>query len=115
LSSLPQAINGYAFNAATNTTLDPDTNAEPLAIASEAWIPKPYLTNIVTTPGNFQVSFATVPGYDYTVQSTTNLIPPIAWANLATIAGSNFVMPVSVTDTNIASQSFYQIKRNPSP
>jgi subtilisin family serine protease len=103
-ASLPQS----QWN--TNNTHDPDANPEPLAIASEAWIPKPALTN-VGAPGNLQLNFAAVPGYDHTVQSTTNLTPPIQWTNLATVSGADFIAPASVTDTNAASQKFYRLKR----
>jgi subtilisin family serine protease len=106
---------GQPFDALTNNTADPDINHEPLAIASEDWIPKPSITSFTGTPGNIQAGFSAVPGYDYTVQSTTNLIPPIAWTNLTTISGSNFVTTVSVMDTNIANQNFYQLQRAPSP
>jgi subtilisin family serine protease len=110
-ASLPQS----QWN--TNNTADPDTNPEPLAIASEAWIPKPVLTNS-GSPGNFQVSFATVPGYDYTVQATPDLhTAPAVWTNLVTVTTSSTsnAQPASVTDTNLASQSFYRIERSPSP
>lgn len=109
-ASLPQS----QWN--TNNTQDPDTNPEPLAIASEAWIPKPVLTNS-GAPGNFQVSFSTIPGYDYAVQSTPDLTPPAIWTNLVTVTTSSLsnAQPASVTDTNLASQSFYRIERSPSP
>lgn len=94
-------------------TGDPDSNPEPMAIASEVWIPQPVITNVSGGPGNFQFSFNTIPGYEYTAQSATNLTPPVAWTNLVTVgtsANSN-VVPVFVTDTNAASQSFYRVAR----
>ncbi len=100
--------------ATAGATDDPDTNREPLAIASENWIPKPVITNTAGAPGNFSVRFATVPGYNYTVQSSTNLAAPTVWTNLATVTGGSNVAPASVTDTNAASQSFYRLERNPS-
>lgn len=100
--------------ATAGATDDPDTNHEALAYPSEAWIPKPVITNTAGAPGNFAVRFATVPGYDYTVQSATNLTPPIAWENLSTVTGSSNVSPASVTDTNTASQSFYRLDRHAS-
>jgi subtilisin family serine protease len=108
-ASLPQS----QWN--TNNTHDPDTNPEPLAIASEAWVPKPAFTNTTGGPGNFQVRFAAVPGYSYTVQSSTNLALPSAWTNQTTIIGSNFVVTATVTDTNAAPQKFYRLKRTASP
>jgi subtilisin family serine protease len=108
-ASLPQS----QWN--TNNTHDPDTHPEPLAIATEAWVPKPAITNFAGAPGNFQVRFATVPGYDYTVQATTNLASPPAWSNLTTISASSNVVPVTVTATNLSAQSFYRLARTPSP
>jgi subtilisin len=116
--SLPQSQwqpHGLPYNAVTNNTGDPDTHPEPLAIASENWIPQPIIAKISGAPGNFQFQFAAVPGYDYTVQSATDLTAPIAWTNVATVSGTNFVALRSVTDTNASSQIFYQVKRNPSP
>jgi subtilisin family serine protease len=94
----------------TNSTLDPDTRPEPLAMASESWVPGPVLTNS-GTPGSFQLGFNAVPGYDYAVQVATNLTPPIVWKDLSTIAGSNFVAVASIVDTNEISQSFYRLAR----
>jgi subtilisin family serine protease len=99
----------------TNNTHDPDTNPEPLAIASENWVPFPAITHTAGAPGNFQVNFVTVPGYDYTVQSATALTPPIDWTNLVTVSGNSNVAPASVTDTNAGSRSFYRLSRTPSP
>src|SRR5206468_1778406 len=99
----------------TNNTADPDSNPEPLAIASENWVPKPAITRVAGAPGNFQVNFTTVPGYDYAVQSATNLMPAIFWTNLSTVTGSSNLAPVVVTDTNAVSQSFYRLFRSPSP
>jgi subtilisin family serine protease len=107
-ASLPQS----QWN--TNNTHDPDINPEPLAIASEQWIPKPQLTNAIGTTGNFQLGFNAVPGYDYTLQSALNLNPSTGWSNLATLSGTNFVTPVSIIDTNTAAQNFYRLSRSPS-
>ncbi len=113
-ASLPQSQwrpKGNPFDAITNNTGDPDTNPEPLAIASENWVPRPVITNIAGAPGNFSVKFAAVPGYDYTVQSATNLTAPIPWENLRTVSGGSNVALVNVTDTNAASQRFYRLAR----
>jgi hypothetical protein len=107
--------NGLPFDAVTNATADPDTNPEPLAIASENWVPRPAITRSTGAAGNFELNFATVPGYDYTVQWASNLNSPIAWTNLVTFSGGSNVAPVSFTDTNPASGSFYRLSRNPSP
>ena len=97
-ASLPQSL----WN--TNNTYDPDTNPEPLAIASEAWIPQPRITSHTGAPGNFQLGFTTVPGYDYALQSATHLTPPVTWTNLAT-----------VTDTNELAENYYRLERSPAP
>ncbi len=107
-SSLPQS------QWRTNNTLDPDANPEPLAIASENWVPQAAIADYGGAPGGFQVGFAAVPGYDYTLQSATNLTPPLAWADLATVSGTTFVAPATVTDTNVAAQSLYRLARQPS-
>jgi subtilisin family serine protease len=99
----------------TNNTHDPDTNPEPLAIASEKWVPMPVITNVSGTPANFRLSFNAVPGYDYTLQSATELGTGGSWTNGATVSGSNFVAAVSVTDTNAAGQKFFKLLRSPSP
>ena len=78
-------------------------------------MPPPFITKTAGAPGNYSVQFATVPGYNYTLQSATNLTPPIQWTNVATRIGTNFVAAVSVTDSNAAGQSFYRIERTPSP
>ena len=78
-------------------------------------MPRPAITNTAGVPGNFQIKFATIPGYDYTVQSASNLTPPISWTNVATRSGGSNVAPASVTDPNAASQKFYRLSRNPSP
>ncbi len=109
-NSLPQA----QWNSAPNT-LDPDTNHEPLAMPSENWVPKPFLTSASNAPGGFQAGFRAVPGYDYTVQSSPTLGAPVVWTNVATVSGAGGLAPASVTDTNPASQAFYRLSRQPSP
>jgi len=57
-AGLPQSQwrpKGNPFDAITNSTGDPDTNPEPLAIASENWVPRPVITNTAGAPGNFSV------------------------------------------------------------
>src|SRR5439155_12944389 len=77
-ASLPQS----QWN--TNNTHDPDTNPEPLAIASESWVPSPVTTSGSGGPGDFKVGFKAVPGYDYTVQSSGDLTPAVQSTNLST-------------------------------
>jgi subtilisin len=131
LVALYVAANGRATNAAgvfairqaiingslpqsqwrTNNTHDPDSHPEPLAMASETWVPQPVLTNAVGGAGSFQVNFAAVPGYNYSLQSVTNLTPPVHWADVATVTRTGAVATVSVTDSNAVGQSFYRLTR----
>ncbi len=62
-NGLPQS----QWRSAPNTG-DPDGNPEPLAIASEAWVPPVTVSNPVFTPQGFQLSFNAVPGYLHSVQ-----------------------------------------------
>lgn len=98
----------------TTNTLDPDSHPEPLAIASEAWIPKPAITNRHGGPGSFGFGFAAVPGYDYTVQSTDDLTPPVAWTNVTQHSGSNFLRAASFTDSSSTVRRFYRLSRRSS-
>ena len=106
-ASLPQS----QWN--TSNTMDPDTNPEPLAMASEAWVPKPAITNYRALPGAFQLGFATVPGYNYTVRATTNVTSPIPWeeGRIGGVSGGSNLAPAVVTDTNASPQRFYQLAR----
>jgi hypothetical protein len=70
---------------------------------------------VVSVPGNYQVSFAAVPGYDYAVQTSTNLADPGAWQAFASVTGSNFVTTATATNTNLAAQKFYRLKRSLAP
>ncbi len=63
----------------------------------------------------YQVNFSTLPGYDYTVQTASALAAPAPWTNLTTVAGGSNLVPATVTDTNPAPQTFYRLKRTPSP
>lgn len=67
------------------------------------------------TPSDFQVSFATVPSYNFTVQSTPALGGLFNWSNLSAITGADSVAPVTFTDTNQATAEFYRLVREPTP
>lgn len=99
----------------TLDTGDPDGNYEPLAVASESWVPQPTFTGFTNTPSGFQLSFAVVPGYAYTLQSTSDLGGPNSWSNLSTVDGTGSVATVTLTDTNLATAAFYRLVRQPSP
>jgi subtilisin family serine protease len=61
----------------------PNNSPEPLAHASENWVPQPNILRAEPTADGFQISFPTVPGYTYTPQYTDCLTPP-QWNELAT-------------------------------
>jgi subtilisin len=117
-NSLPQSQwmpAGKLFDPINNPTGDPDTNPEPLAMPSENWVPKPFITNAVNTPSGFQAGFSAVPGDNYTLQSSSILTSPASWTNLSTITGSGDLAPVVLTDTNLSGQGFYRLLRQPAP
>jgi subtilisin family serine protease len=107
-NSLPQsqwnATNTYALGLPA-----------PLALPSENWIPLPEITSSGSIDEGFQVGFQAVPGYNYTVQSTKALGSSNQWTSLSTITGVGAVAPETVTDTNLASQAFYRLSRQPAP
>jgi len=87
----------------------------PLAMPSDNWIPQPYITSGSITEGGFQAGFQAVPGYNYTVQSTTGLGSSSQWTNISTVTGVGAVASATVTDTNLGSQGFYRLSRQPAP
>jgi subtilisin family serine protease len=102
---------------ATNT-MDPDGNPEPLAMPSTNWVPQPDIISVVPSPGACQLSFATVPGYIYTVQSRDSLSDTNQWITLGNpytnMLGS--LLKATVTDTNPSfSARFYQLVRTQAP
>ncbi|HWD17969.1 MAG TPA: S8 family serine peptidase [Verrucomicrobiae bacterium] len=105
-NSLPQS----QWNSASNT-LDPDTNHEPLAMPSESWVPQPFITSAAYVSRGFQVGLQTVPGYDYSLQTSIDMV---TWTNLWTVSGFGALAPAALTDTNDEPQSFYRLKRQPS-
>jgi len=84
-------------------------------MASESLLPPPLILKAFGMPGNFQVQFATLPGYVYTLQSATALTAPVQWTDVTTRTGSNAVATVSITDSNVASQKFYRLARKALP
>ena len=96
-------------------TLDPDTNHEGLAVASEAWVPTPRITSQAMTPSGFQLSFPAVPGYSYAVQSRNTLLPPYLWTNLSAVTGTGAVATATVLDPVVGSRRFYRLDRQPAP
>jgi len=94
---------------------DPDGNEEPLGIPSESWVPAPNITSASMTVQGFQVTFAAVPGYTYTLQSASSLGQSNAWVNLGSTNGTGSVATVSLTDTNLSAMNFYRVAQLPSP
>jgi subtilisin family serine protease len=107
-SDWPTDING-------GYTYDPDGFFEPLGIPSESWVPAPNITSASMTAQGFQISFPTVPGYTYTVQSTGSLNMSNTWSNLTSTNGTGSLATVTVTDTNQNAISFYHVLQLPAP
>ena len=100
----------------TNNTMDPDANPEPLAMPSETWIPLPRITAQNNTPAGFQLSFATVPGYDYTVQTTNLRGSPSEWTSLTTVSGAGSLSTITAIDPlPVTGRRLYRVVRQPSP
>ncbi|MBC8095636.1 MAG: hypothetical protein H7Y43_07475, partial [Akkermansiaceae bacterium] len=80
--------------------------------------PSPVLSNIVAqvTSSNlvFRFAFTTASGASYQVQSSTNLAPPVIWANEAgAISGSGSLTNVSITNvTPLIPQKFFRVLAN---
>ena len=55
------------------------------------------------------LSFASLPGFSYTVQYTDSLTPPIAWTTLGTATTTNGVFKIMDATARNASQRFYRI------
>jgi hypothetical protein len=62
----------------------------------------------VSSTNGFQFQFSGQSNAIYTVQVTTNLVPPVVWQNLQTIISTGGV--VQVTDANATNgTSFYRV------
>jgi subtilisin len=90
----------------------------PLAYPSEAWVPAPLLSYPVLAAQGLQLSFTSVPGYNYTVFLSPRIGPSAQWSPLgAGVPGSCVDIHgnpgiSSVTDPNPDSPStFYQVER----
>jgi hypothetical protein len=94
-------------------TGDPDCNREPLAIASESWIPQPRIVNESTTPQGFEFSFTTVPGYRYTPQHTESLTASNQWTDLTATNGTG--APITASDPVLNAIRYYRVKRERAP
>ena len=98
------------------TNSDPDGNPEPLAFPSESWVPKPDIQNASMTPQGFQLRFATVPGYAYTIQFADSLNSSNLWTELSSTNGTGSLTTVTVTDSISNNPSrFYRLTRQPAP
>jgi subtilisin family serine protease len=106
---------GNPFNPVTDNSNDNNVGYEPLAFPSEAWIPLPNITSESMTAQGFQISFPTVPGYNYTVQSTASVNSTNQWSNLVSTNGAGSLATVMVTDPNQNAASFYRVMRQPAP
>ena len=101
--------------AAWPNTGDPDGNLEPLAIASEAWVPWPEFAGERPTPEGFALTFGTVPGYQYTVKYRDSLAATNDWNDLIVTNGTGKLTTVTVSDPTPGDQRFYRLERKPAP
>jgi hypothetical protein len=106
---------GNPYDPINNNTDDNNVGPEPLAYPSEAWVPLPNITSGSMTVQGFQAGFGAVPGYTYTLQSTTSLGQSNTWVNLGSTNGIGSLTPVTLTDTNQSAQSFYRLSRQATP
>ena len=106
-NSLPQS----SWN--TTNTLDPDSNHERLAIASQNWIPTPKFSSVNKTSGLVQLSIPAVPGYNYTVERKQTLNS--SWVPLTTVSSTGSVTTVIATDGITNTSGFYRLNRQPAP
>jgi subtilisin family serine protease len=83
-NGLPQS----QWQPSGGSTLDPDGNPEPLAVASENWIPRPEFLAYGRSNDVFAMSFAVVPGYQYTVQSAGALGGVSVWSDFTTVTST---------------------------
>ena len=98
------------------TNSDPDGNPEPLAFPSESWVPKPDIQSANMTSRGFQLRFATVPGYAYTIQFVDTLTSSNLWTELSSTNGTGSLTTVTVTDSISNNPSrFYRLARHPAP
>ena len=105
ISSRGPGYNYYAFDA--------DSNPEPMAIASESWIPAPKIVSQSNTLSGFALNFRTVPGYRYTLQSAESLSVSNQWTDHTLTNGTGHV--VTLGDSAPGTNRFYRIKREPAP
>lgn len=96
-------------------TGDPDGNLDPLAIASEAWVPRPRFDAERPTTNGFALTFGTVPGYQYKVQMRDSLSASNTWSDLITTNGTGKFTTVTVSDATPGDQRFYRLRRVPEP
>jgi hypothetical protein len=72
--------------------------------------PKPSVSSLVATGGQFQFTVNGTPGYIHTIQTSTNLI---SWANV--YQWTPLTMPASFSDTNLSAfpRRFYRVQIMP--
>lgn len=96
-------------------TGDPDTNHEPMAVASENWVPPAWITQAKKSAPGFSGNFAVVPGYTYTLQTGTNLTRTNGWTSLLTTNGTGSVVTTTFTNTSGDPARFYRLTRTATP
>lgn len=99
---------------ATNT-LDPDSNPEPLAVASMNWIPTPKIIPLNQSNG-MMLDFNAVPNYNYVAQYCDSL-SGTQWTNLSgsTMGSDDFALEALNDNNPNASSRFYRLVVSPAP
>jgi hypothetical protein len=89
------------------------TNIESYLLTKYALAALPPPASSIITPSvvgtNLQLQIASQSGYNYIVQGTTNLAPPIVWSNLHTNAGTGGTINLSVPVSPSQPQRFFRV------
>ena len=96
-------------------TGDPDTNHEPMAVASENWVPPALIQQWKKSGLNASGSFAVVPGYTYALSTGTNLARTNGWTSLLATNGAGSVVTTAFTNGSSSPVRFYRLQRQPTP
>jgi len=71
--------------------------------------PAPLIQPVSISGGNLTVQFQSATDVNYILQSATNLVPPVAWANVSTNAGTGGLLTIPVPVDISQPQRFYRI------
>jgi hypothetical protein len=71
--------------------------------------PAPLILPVSLNGGNLTVQFQSTTDVIYVLQAATNLVPPVAWANVSTNAGMGRLLTLPVPVDSAQPQMFYRI------